>query len=232
MSKLESIQTYWNRRAGDFSSSSLEELESEEGTFFKKLFCEKFTKPSAKILDCGSGAGFFTILLNRMGHRVTAVDYSGDMLKEARGNVIARGCKAEFYQMDAQRLNFEDETFDYIVSRNLFWNLEHPRQAYEEWYRVLKPGGGFINADGNYYLHGCVSECGSKLEKNSCHQRHNKAQVDFGIMDEIARELPLSRIQRPLWDEKILDEIGFKQISCMERGNLKFWIMASKGEEI
>ena len=43
--------------------------------------------------------------------------------------------------MDAQALEFEDESFDVIISRNLTWNLEKPWQAYREWYRVLKPGG-------------------------------------------------------------------------------------------
>ena len=40
--------------------------------------------------------------------------------------------------MDAQALEFEDESFDVIISRNLTWNLPHPEMAYKEWLRVLK----------------------------------------------------------------------------------------------
>ena len=43
--------------------------------------------------------------------------------------------------MDAQKLDFEDNTFDVVISRNLTWNLEHPDVAYREWVRVLKVGG-------------------------------------------------------------------------------------------
>ena len=35
----------------------------------------------------------------------------------------------DFQQMDAQKLNFPDEKFDVIVTRNLTWNLENPQQA-------------------------------------------------------------------------------------------------------
>ena len=53
--------------------------------------------------------------------------------------------------MDAQNLEFADETFDVVISRNLTWNLEKPEQAYQEWMRVLKPGGVLLNFDANWY---------------------------------------------------------------------------------
>ena len=49
--------------------------------------------------------------------------------------------------MDAQKLDFEDNTFDVVISRNLTWNLEHPDVAYREWVRVLKVGGRLLNFD-------------------------------------------------------------------------------------
>ena len=46
---------------------------------------------------------------------------------------------------------FEDESFDVIISRNLTWNLPHPEMAYKEWLRVLKKGGKLLNFDANWY---------------------------------------------------------------------------------
>ena len=46
--------------------------------------------------------------------------------------------KIQWLQMDAQNLDFPDQTFDAVVSRNLTWNLENPTRAYQEWLRVLK----------------------------------------------------------------------------------------------
>ena len=50
-----------------------------------------------------------------------------------------------------QSLEFADNSFDAVVSRNVFWNLEHADKAYEEAYRVLKKDGILILEDGNYY---------------------------------------------------------------------------------
>lgn len=55
--------------------------------------------------------------------------------------------------MDAQHLQFADESFDAIVSRNVLWNLEDPAMAYREMYRVLRPGGTILVEDGNMYLY-------------------------------------------------------------------------------
>ena len=56
----------------------------------------------------------------------------------------------DFRQMDAQQLEFENETFDVVLSRNLTWTLPEPETAYAEWYRVLKPGGVLLNFDADY----------------------------------------------------------------------------------
>ena len=52
--------------------------------------------------------------------------------------------------MDAEAPDFPDEEFDVIVSRNLTWTLPDAEHAYQEWFRVLKPGGVMINLDANY----------------------------------------------------------------------------------
>lgn len=73
----------------------------------------------------GCGPGFFPRILAEAGYRVTAVDYTPERLKKAREN--AGNCLDPiiFLRMDAQNLEFEDNTFDVIISRNLTWNLEH-----------------------------------------------------------------------------------------------------------
>ena len=53
--------------------------------------------------------------------------------------------------IDGSKLDFEDNTFDVVISRNLTWNLEHPDVAYREWVRVLKAGGRLLNFDANGY---------------------------------------------------------------------------------
>ena len=75
------------------------------------------------------------MILAEAGYHVTAIDYTPGMLEKAAENAAARNLSEkradiEFKRMDAQALEFEDESFDVIISRNLTWNLpSHPEMA-------------------------------------------------------------------------------------------------------
>ena len=140
---LKDIQTYWDMRAGGFSDASMEERKTEPGKRWENIFRNSLEE-GCTVLDDGCGAGFFTTLLASMGYQVTAVDYSPKMLEEVRKNLDAENLKADLKQMDVQNLEFPDNSFDAVVSRNVFWNLEHADKAYEEVRRVLKKGGILI----------------------------------------------------------------------------------------
>lgn len=118
-----------------------------------KIFSAILWKKGARYWTMAAVPGFFTTLLASMGYQVTAVDYSPKMLEEVRKNLDAENLKADLKQMDVQNLEFPDNSFDAVVSRNVFWNLEHADKAYEEVSRVLKKGGILILEDGNYYRH-------------------------------------------------------------------------------
>lgn len=125
---LKDIQTYWDMRAGGFSDASMEERQTEPGKRWENIFHNSLNA-GCTVLDDGCGAGFFTTLLAGMGFQVTAVDYSPRMLEEVSKNLEAEGLKADLKQMDVQNLEFPDNSFDAVVSRNVFWNLEHADKA-------------------------------------------------------------------------------------------------------
>ena len=146
---------------------------------------------------------------------MTAFDYSDGMLNQAKQNAAFAGVTAEFVQGDAQKLPFEDETFDMIVTRNLTWNLEYPEKAYREWLRVLKKGGCILNYDGNYYLHYYDEEYRQEYEIRQIHHgdEHKYIEnVDVNIINNVARDLPLSR-------ESVLSGTSI----CCLRWGLKVW---------
>ena len=62
-----------------------------------------------KILDIGTGPGFFAIILAQLGFNITAIDYTEQMLLEAKQNAGKLSEQIDFQQMDAQNLNFPDE---------------------------------------------------------------------------------------------------------------------------
>ena len=217
MSKLDKIEEYWNKRSEGFSKGILDELRDDYDKWEEKL--EKLTEDAVgkKVLDIGCGPGFFTVLLGEKGFEVTAFDYSADMLKEAEKNARKAGIDAEYVRGDAQSLPFEDESFDIIISRNLTWNLEEPEKAYKEWLRVLKKGGIIINCDGNHYSHYYREEYRLERESRGFSDGHNPEylkNIDVSIIDNIARDLPLSREMRPKWDIEALIDMGVEKVGA------------------
>ena len=136
MELLEQIEDYWTDRAEGYSQVNQEELAGDNRTNWRRElerhFPENRTNETYKILDIGTGPGFFSIILAEAGYQVTAVDYTEAMLEEAKKNAGALARRITYCQMDASHLAFADETFDAVVSRNLTWNLEDPEQAYKE----------------------------------------------------------------------------------------------------
>ena len=181
------------------------------------------------ILDVGCGPGFYSMLFGSKGYRVTGIDYSDKMVEEARKNAKDRGVEADFRVMDAQDLQFPDGSFDLVLSRDVFWCLEHPERAYSEILRVLRPGGMAIVSDGNYYLHHFDEEYAesreearkafeaSSKEMKGGHYAFDDGKVDFKVIDDLSMHMPLSRVRRPVWDAGTLMELGCKDVTLHVR---------------
>lgn len=209
MSYLEQIKDYWDTRAEGYSKSVAEELKESRAQWEKRfvsLLGDGELK-GKKGLDIGCGPAMFTIVLSGLGMDMTAFDYSEEMLGRARKNAAAAGVSPAFVRGDAAKLPFADESFDVVVSRNLTWNLEQPPKAYSEWLRVLKPGGRLLNFDGNHYRYFFDRDYEQAREKSGYAngQGHKYMEhVDVSIIDNIAKELPLGKVERPRWDMDFL----------------------------
>jgi ubiquinone/menaquinone biosynthesis C-methylase UbiE len=218
----DTIQSYWNQRAEGFSLSNKEQLRSDASGHWMALLEEHApSKKKLRCLDIGCGPGFLAILLAKLGHDVSAIDYTENMLKQAKRNAEAENVTIDFRRMDAQQLTFADNSFDYIVSRNLTWNLEYPEQAYNEWLRVLGSGGRIFNYDGNYYLYHFNPLYRQYVDSDAFvdpHKTEHLQGVDTNVMEDVARRLPLSKIERPSWDLEFFVQAGVSRITCeMER---------------
>ena len=98
-----------------------------------------------RILDVGVGTGI-ALLDYKPTMRISAVDYSEPMLKQAKARVIDHKlhhveCVAV---MDAQKLGFADGIFDAVVAQYVITTVPDPEAVLDEFIRVLKPGGEMI----------------------------------------------------------------------------------------
>jgi ubiquinone/menaquinone biosynthesis C-methylase UbiE len=101
--------------------------------------------PFPRALEIGSGTGYFSLNLLRAGviGHATATDISPGMLATLRANAEGLGIAAqvETVATDAERLPFEDASFDLVFGHAVLHHLPDLDQAFSEFLRVLKPGG-------------------------------------------------------------------------------------------
>lgn len=211
---------YWTRRADGYSRVNREELSTAQKSVWKTQLSRRLAahfpdRPLSdlRVLDIGTGPGFFAILLAELGCKVTAVDYTAQMLAEAERNAGPLAGEIRFCRMNAEALDFTDGSFDAAVTRNLTWNLHNPERAYAEWVRVLAPGGVLLNFDANWYryLWDSAAQQGHSADRarlSASDVRDETAGTDVAAMEHIARQTPLSRQQRPDWDLQILQGLG------------------------
>ena len=135
--------------------------------------------------------------------------------------------------MDAEALTFPDGRFDVVLSRNLTWNLPHPKQAYREWARVLAPGGLLLNFDANWYAY--LFDPAERAAYEQDRRNTAEAQIkdeylctEIDVMEGIAQKAPLSRIKRPDWDIRLLTELGMGQIQSDSQVWQKVWSREEK----
>ncbi len=208
----ERVKHYWTKRAHDFGVVRKNELENDMA---QRWLDEINTKLPADrtldILDVGTGTGFFAVLLSGQGHRVHGIDLTPAMIEEASTLAKEKKLDISFEVMNAQELTFKDHSFDVVISRNLTWTLPDCQQAYQEWYRVLRPGGMMLNFDADY-----AANVRSQSNQNS------KVKADspyghVGMTSQLQEENDAITLamdhgnKRPPWDIEVLKQIGFRE---------------------
>ncbi len=231
------LQKYWNYRAASYSESNIEELNNFKRDAWLNILLRNAPKgEKLKVLDVGAGPGLFSILMSLAGHEVTAVDVSSEMIKNAKKNAKHYEVDINFVQVDGINLPFADKSFDYIISRNVVWNLEYPKDALKEWKRLLNDDGHVVYFDANQYLH-LFNEDQNKrynediknMEELFGHKAEKTEQIKY--LEEIAKKLVLSKEERPVWDIKALKECGYNLIKVEENVGKYVWDEKQKVEQ-
>lgn len=221
MKLADEVKTKWEYSALGYSEIIKDELKSFRVKEWVKLIEKQVeNKKALKILDIGCGPGFFSIILSKNGHNVIGIDCCENMIKEANKNAQNENVSPLFIQMDSHELDFEDNTFDLIISRNVTWTLADPIKAYTEWKRVLKQNGKLLIFDANWNLDKYDENLKIENErrKNECLAKYGSIYDSYDGPEEckVVSKLPLEDKLRPQWDEVALSQIGFKNL-VMER---------------
>ena len=134
-----------------------------QGNFFSRLYIKLFWSGtddneiarkvlsyipddfSGALLDVPVGTAVFTERkwASLKNAHITCLDYSTDMLEQARKR-LGSYTHIQCVQGDVGNLQMDDESFNIVVSMNGFHAFPDKQKAFQETWRVLKPGGDFI----------------------------------------------------------------------------------------
>lgn len=98
--------------------------------------------PGTRALEYGCGQGSAAFDLARSGADVIGIDISPVAVEQATAKGAAEGLseRLDFRVMDAENLDFPDDSFDLVCGSGILHHLDLAR-SYAEIARVLKPGG-------------------------------------------------------------------------------------------
>jgi SAM-dependent methyltransferase len=98
----------------------------------------------ARVLDCGAGTGFLSLIAARLGHRVTALDMSAGMLEVLRQKAGSEQVSVEIQIGPAHE---PPSGFDAVIERNLLWTLPDPVGTLAAW-KEANPGARLASFGG------------------------------------------------------------------------------------
>ena len=147
------VYEYWNYGSRFYDHTPGIRHESEDLIWQEELAGVLGPKPLT-VIDVGTGTGYIAMILGQLGHQVTGVDFSPNMLEIARERNAPYRSNVTILEGDAENLAFPNDAFDALTARYVLWTQPRPEEAIREWMRVIKPGGRMIIIDGFWEMKG------------------------------------------------------------------------------
>jgi SAM-dependent methyltransferase len=142
----------WRRapQAPELSAEWFEAVDAKQLAAYPHLLCEgkQFGRliplkalAGRRVLEIGCGMGLHTQWLTEAGARLTSIDLTGFAVAATRRRLEIKGLSADVREMDAEHLEFADDTFDFVWSWGVIHHSASTSSIVREISRVLVPSG-------------------------------------------------------------------------------------------
>src|SRR5579875_3044621 len=202
------ITAFWSTVAPDYEahSGNVAEYGTQAYQRWEEALAAVLPDPPARVLDVASGTGYLALAASGLGHHVTAIDLSPQMLEELRAHAVDRGLTVDSRLGDAVQPDFPPASFDVVTSRHFLWTLREPGKAMANWHTLLRPGGRLLAVDGFWFT---GSEDGSVPPLFAHH-----------YTEDVRDQLPFIHLDRPDPILELLDTVGFVELAAEPRPEL------------
>lgn len=102
-----------------------------------------YIEEGSRVLECACGTGSISKAIAPKANKLTAVDLSEEMLRQAAKN-LREYDNVHLCKGNIMELRCRDEYFDAVVAGNIIHLLDEPYKAINELLRVCKKGGRVI----------------------------------------------------------------------------------------
>ncbi|MFZ1771469.1 MAG: class I SAM-dependent methyltransferase [Caldilinea sp.] len=103
------------------------------------------------VLDVGCGTGSLSVVLAKLGHAVTGIDFSPAMLAQAQAKAQSMGQQITFKRMDAAAPLLPAHRYGVVICRHVLWTLPEPANVLRRWVDLLTPGGRLVLIEGCWH---------------------------------------------------------------------------------
>ena len=161
-----------------------------------------------RVLEVGVGTGLSLLLYDRR-KEITGVDVSDEMLSRATARVAKHNLNnvRQLSQMDAESLDFDDDSFDVVVASYVMSVVPDPQRCLAEMERVCAPGGTIFIC--NHFVNGHGSLISPGLQPLS---RWLGWRPNFRL-DDLLQESPLR-----LEDKGPIPPVGLFHLVTLRKG--------------
>lgn len=119
-------------------------FEASEEAGLRDMRREVLAGARGRVLELGAGTGLNLDLYPQSVTDLTLTEPDPHMVKQLRKRVSEAGSDAEVIEAPAEKLPFEDGSFDTVTVTLVFCTVPNPGPALKEIKRVLKPDGQFL----------------------------------------------------------------------------------------
>lgn len=134
------LKSTWS--AGDFGRIA-KSYEPGAADFISRLALQ----PGQRVLDVACGTGNLAVPAARAGAQVIGIDIAPNLVEQARQRATAERLQIKFEEGDAEKLPYEDGSFDVVVSMFGAMFAPRPDVTAAELLRVTRPGGTIAMAN-------------------------------------------------------------------------------------